>query len=375
MEAIWEKLSRPLPASGSDAESIITPETRQRLVDALDKYDFEYVAEGRANVVFGIRDPPGDDGSPTVRRGQFEATLLRVPKATPGVTPCDYKTLQRFHEDLVERRVGREHLVPQVLVAISPGLAERLNAARANANGGGGGGHRKDGGGDGHDGHGDSGSVIRPGAAMLIQDMGPAPGYRAFEFKPKWLAQSPLAPPGAARCRTCAREAFRNSRMLKKDPAVEASPPMCPLGLVHDDPAVVAATVEYLAPADWSRRDRERLAAALRAPGNNVLDRLRDLQVEGDPPPGRALFDSPGDPGFGLAMTLRDCSCFVRLPVDENDDAPVVIKLADVDKKNWQEKQTYWQESHRRLIEEGFYEGKEDPPMETHCVLGSNGHA
>ncbi|RYP57880.1 hypothetical protein DL770_010558 [Monosporascus sp. CRB-9-2] len=378
MEAIWEKLSRPLPASGSDAESIITPETRQRLVDALDKYDFEYVAEGRANVVFGIRDPPEDDGGPTVPRGQFEATLLRVPKATPGVTPCDYTTLQRFHEDLVERRVGRENLVPQVLVAISPGLAERLNAARANANGGRGRGRRKDGsGGDGHDGHGDgndSRSVIRPGAAMLIQDMGPAPGYRTFEFKPKWLTQSPLAPPGATRCRTCARETFRNRQMLKKGAAVEVSAPMCPLGLVHDDPAVVAATVERLAPADWSRRDRERLAAALRAPGNNVLDRLRDLQVEGDPPPGRALFDSPGDPGFGLAMTLRDCSCFVRLPVNEDDDAPVVIKLADVDKKNWQEKQTYWQESHRRLVEQGFYEGKEDPPMETHCVLGSNGH-
>lgn len=377
MEAMWEKLSRPLPASGSDAESIITPETRQRLVDALDKYDFEYVAEGRANAVFGIRDPPGDGDGPTVPRGQFEATLLRVPKATPGVTPCDYKTLQHFHKDLVERRVGRENLVPQVLVAISPSLTERLNAARANANGGGGGRRRKDGCSDGDDGYGDSNdsrSVIRPGAAMLIQDMGPVPGYRTFEFKPKWLAQSPLAPPGAARCRTCAREAFRNSQMLKKDPAVEVSPPMCPLGLVHDDPAVVAATVERLAPADWSRRDRERLAAALRAPGNNVLDRLRDLQIEGDPPPGRALFDSPGDPGFGLAMTLRDCSCFVRLPVDEEGDAPVVIKLADVDKKNWQEKQTYWRESHQRLVEQGFYEGKEDPPMETHCVLGSIVH-
>ncbi|RYO75619.1 hypothetical protein DL762_009939 [Monosporascus cannonballus] len=377
MEAIWEKLSRPLPASGSDAESIITPEMRQRLVDALDKYDFEYVAEGRANVVFGIRDPPGEGDHPTVPRGQFGATLLRVPKATPGVTPCGYKTLQRFHEDLVERRVGREHLVPQVLVAISRGLAERLNAARTNANGGRGRGRKKDGGGDGHDGDGDgndSRSVIRPGAAMLIQDMGPAPGYRAFEFKPKWLAQSPLAPPGAARCRTCAREAFRNSQKLKKDPAVEVPPPTCPLGLVHDDPAVVAAPVERLVPADWSRRDRERLAAALRAPGSNVLDRLRDLQVEGDAPPGQALFDSPGDPGFGLAMTLRDCSCFVRLPVDEDDDAPVVIKLADVDKKNWQEKQTYGQESHRRLVDQGFYGGKEDPPMETHCVLGSNRH-
>ncbi|RYP59077.1 hypothetical protein DL769_008693 [Monosporascus sp. CRB-8-3] len=338
MEAIWEKLSRPLPASGSDAESIITPETRQHLVDALDKYDFEYVAEGRANVVFGIRDPPGDDDRPTVPSGQFGATLLRVPKATPGVTPCDYETLQRFHEDLVERRVGREHLVPQVLVAISPDLAERLNAARANANGGRGRRRRKDGIDDGHD---DTGSAIRPGAAMLIQDMGPAPGYRAFEFKPKWLAQSPLAPPGAARCRTCAREAFRNSQRLKKDPAVEVPPPMCPLGLVHGDPAVVAAT------------------------------------VEGDPPPGRALFDSPGDPGFGLAMTLRDCSCFVRLPVEDEGggEKPVIIKLADVDKKNWQEKQTYWQESHQRLVERGFYEGKEDPPMETHCVLGSNGRA
>ncbi len=411
MEDIWEKLSKPLPSSGSDTESIITSELRQELIVALNRHDFEYVAEGRANVVFRIRDPAAAGGEdepapPPLPRVQFGGTLLRVPKVMPDATPCDYETLQRFHEQAVERRVGREHVVPQVLLpgGVSPGLAGRLNAVRRRHRG-----SRADGG------------VIAPGAAMLVQDMGPSPRHPlAVEFKPKWLAQSPLAPPGAARCRSCAREAMRNARTMREAELREAErgggsgsgsgsgsgreekntiptplpplppppPPVCRLGLVHDDPAVFRATVDQLAPAGWSDRDRGRLADALRRSG--VLERLRDLQVRGDPGP--TLLTGPSDPDFGLAMTLRDCSCFVLMPAvaadddddddddddggggDENDDrtapAPAIVKLADVDKKNWREKQAYWQASHRTLVEDGWYEGTEDPPVETHCLLG-----
>ncbi|KAI1085741.1 inositol-pentakisphosphate 2-kinase-domain-containing protein [Whalleya microplaca] len=346
LPAIWNELSKPLPrgSSADDIPPVITPDDREELVGIIERSDFGYLAEGRANVLFVIKEPPND---PAIRKAMFKGTLLRVAKATPGVTPCDYETLQDFQEKSVEAEVGREHLVPQLLVKISQHVADALNAKR----------NRND------------GSVIHAGYAMLMEDVGPAPGFRVLEFKPKWLAQSPLAPPDATRCRTCAREAFRNSQRAAQGHRKALPIPVCPLGLLHDDRRVRLASIDRLAPR-WSERERERLADALAASG--VLERLRDLQLRGDR--GDALFADPSDAGFGLAMTLRDCSCYVRMPTAEGNvvaAAPVVIKLADVDKKNWREKQTYWRDSHRNLADNGWYRGEEkvDPPVETACVL------
>ncbi|KAK5627720.1 hypothetical protein RRF57_003435 [Xylaria bambusicola] len=340
MEAIWKELSKPIstgsPNYDRDLERKILRECEE-LVNNPQKANFEYVAEGRANVVFSV----SESKDPTPLKGQFEGTLLRVPKATLGVTPCDYETLQEFHEGQVEDRVGRHHLVPQALIRISAEVAHILHDKRDRVDE----------------------SEIRAGYAMLIQDMRASPGYSVLEFKPKWLAQSPIAPPDAKRCRTCAREAFRNSQKQAKGKAV--STPICPLGLVHEDSDVVMDTIRRLAPA-WSARDQKRLTDAFDRSG--ILRKLRELQTKGDP--GRALLDNPSDPDFGLAMTLRDCSCYVRMPDDVGRD--VEIKLADVDKKNWEEKQTYWQESHWNLVNNGWYLGEEkvDAPISTQCVLG-----
>ncbi|KAI2613116.1 uncharacterized protein GGS25DRAFT_151127 [Hypoxylon fragiforme] len=344
---IWSELSKPLPA-GLGVEHIRPALTAKELYEMsyiLHRSHFTHLAEGRANAVFSIKEP----NHPAIPVGFFRGTLLRVPKATPDVTPCDYETLQDFQEKFVDVHVGREHIVPQVLVRITQTVATALNAKRDSA-------LRAKGI------KGDL-STILPGYAMLVEDMGPSPGYMALEFKPKWLAQSPMAPKNATRCRTCAREALRNSKArIKKGGKV--STPVCPLGLIHENRAVVLSTIDRIAPK-WSERDRERLADALKESG--VLERLRDLQAEGDS--GDALFTRPSDSRFGLSMTLRDCSCFVRMPMDRN--APVIIKLADVDKKNWREKQSYWQKRHNDLVNEGWYHGEENttPPLETACVL------
>ncbi|KAI0453252.1 inositol-pentakisphosphate 2-kinase-domain-containing protein [Xylaria acuta] len=339
MKALWKEQSKPIsqdsPRRNGDLEDNILQEC-ERLVNSIQKVDFKYVAEGRANVVFSI----WESRSATASKGRFEGTLLRVPKATLGVTPCDYETLQAFHENQVEDRLGRQHLVPQALIQISAEVAGILHKKRNKIDD----------------------SEIRAGYAMLIQDMSASPGYSVLEFKPKWLAQSPIAPPNAKRCRTCAREAFRNNQKRAEGHAV--STPICPLGLVHEDPAVVVDTIERLTP-EWTRSNRKRLSDAFERSG--ILKKLRELQTKGDPD--RALLDDPSDPDFGLAMTLRDCSCYVRMPCDINED--VEIKLADVDKKNWKEKQTYWQESHWNLVNNGWYvcEEQVDTPIITECVL------
>ncbi|KAI1405804.1 inositol-pentakisphosphate 2-kinase-domain-containing protein [Hypoxylon fuscum] len=349
LKTVWSELSQPLPPKWTvaDIEPAVTPNQLCDLSRVLDRSQFIHLAEGRANAVFSIKEPR----DPAVPKGFFQGTLLRVPKATPDVTPCDYETLQDFQEKFVDVHVGRQHIVPQVLIRISQGVANSLNIKRDYA-------LRNKGV------KGDL-SVIKAGYAMLVEDMGPSLEYKTLEFKPKWLAQSPMAPKDATRCRTCAREALRNGKLRQM--GMKTPAPVCPLGLLHKDRAVVMSTIDRLAPK-WSERDRERLADALRESG--VLERLRDLQVEGDS--GNTLFTRPSDPRFGLSMTLRDCSCFVRMPLDEY--SPVVIKLADVDKKNWREKQSYWQRRHTDLVNNGWYRGEEslNPPIETACTLQLN---
>ncbi|OTB06904.1 hypothetical protein M426DRAFT_318614 [Hypoxylon sp. CI-4A] len=344
LKEIWSELSKPLPA-GSGAEHIgpaVTHKDLYELSYIIHRSEFTHLAEGRANAVFRIKGPK----DPSIPMDFFQGTLLRVPKATPDVTPCDYEDLQDFQEKIVDVHVGRQHIVPQILVRISQPVATSLNAKRDMAL------RAKGVKGDR--------SVIKAGYAMLVEDMGPSSDYKAIEFKPKWLAQSPMAPDDATRCRTCAREALRIDKLGKRGGQVPL--PVCPLGLLHENRAVVMSTIDRLAP-DWSERDRERLADALKESG--VLERLRDLQEEGDS--GDTLFTRPSDPRFGLSMTLRDCSCFVRMPIDPR--APVVIKLADVDKKNWRQKQSYWQQSHNDLVEDGWYQEEERPSIETACVL------
>ncbi|KAI1268674.1 inositol-pentakisphosphate 2-kinase [Xylariaceae sp. FL1019] len=310
----------------------------EQLVNNSSDVDFEYVAEGRANAVFSIWTV----NSGGERKRQLEGTLLRVPKETPHITPCDYKTLHDFHENVVEKAVDSQFLVSQKLSRITEHVAAIMNAKRM-----------KDGKRDK-----DDGSVIKSGYAMFMEDMRESTGYSVLEFKPKWLAQSPIAPRDAKRCRTCAREAYRNS--LKRAEGKKTSIPICPLGLLSSDEKIVAQTIERLAP-EWPEVDRDRLAQAFK--DTQIFEELRKLQDEGDP--GTTLLDNPSDPQFGLAMTLRDCTCFVRMP---DDTAKTIeIKLADVDKKNWEEKQSYWRESHENLVKDGWYTN--DMDGETDCQL------
>ncbi|KAI1814826.1 inositol-pentakisphosphate 2-kinase-domain-containing protein [Poronia punctata] len=345
MDAIWKSRSASGLQSDTSCEHATIQEC-QDLVNSPPLVEYKYVAEGRANVVFSIWERSGTE----MVEGRFKRTLLRVPKATSGVTPCNYESLQAFQENMVEARIGRQHLVPQILISISADVASLLNEAWAKDKSNGS--------------HNNESSVIQPGHAMLVEDMRASPGYKVFEFKPKWLAQSPIAPSDAKRCRTCAREAYRNSNKMTK--GLPVSVPICPLGLVHSDRAVVEHTIERLAP-EWTKEDHKRLLDAFETTG--VLKKIREVQVAGDA--GRALLEDPSNMDFGLAMTMRDCSCYIRMPSASNMD--VEIKLADTDKKNWEDKEIYWQDTHWNLVDNGWYTCEEEvrPPITTECFLGA----
>ncbi|ORY69527.1 inositol-pentakisphosphate 2-kinase-domain-containing protein [Pseudomassariella vexata] len=327
LEDLWDLVGNRTSKTGTSPEM-------DKINVYLKKSKLRYFTEGRANVVFRVEDE--QDGS-------FTGALLRVPKSTPGADPHSYKRLQDYREKYIEPAVGAQFLVPQFLIELTEEQAKDLSQKRDEKL------DRND------------GSIIPPGYAMLIQDMSQWPGSNqiTLEFKPKWLAQSPIAPEDATRCRTCAREAHRNQVKLKEGKSF--TPPVCPLGLLHPNPDIVTATIRDLAPS-WSEDDQRRLKDAFTE--TKILETLRHHQVAGDE--GRIMFEHPEKPEFGLAMTLRDCTCFVRL---DKGTGKVEIKLADVDEKNWKSKQVYWQESHDMYVDGGFYHGREEPGMETHCKL------
>ncbi|KAF1931706.1 uncharacterized protein M421DRAFT_45601, partial [Didymella exigua CBS 183.55] len=204
---------------------------------------------------------------------------------------------------------------------------------------------------------------------ILLPDMSTESGQNiTFEIKPKWLAQSPAAPPDAIRCRTCALQ-FSRGKGIPVDY-------ICPLRLSNEDPAADADVAHIRRWATNALSVQLRTNTNAQLPQEIALDTLVDRVVTyfttGD---GRRLLlhlkklqatlDSEGilqryarprdDFNFvydlRLAMTLRDCSLFVVVPVHDGD---ITSKLADLDFKS-AEKIDDWRDKETTLIDEGWY--------------------
>ncbi|KAI5779795.1 inositol-pentakisphosphate 2-kinase [Geopyxis carbonaria] len=212
-----------------------------------------------------------------------------------------------------------------------------------------------------------------------------------LEFKPKWLLQSPSAPQGWTRCRTCALRA-------RKHPGAAG---FCPLDLASGDAARIGRAVAQLLPthaparftipaeSSWER-ERTRLGAKATAflLRSDLMPHLKRLQARLDP-------DGPLRSGMGQsfldAMTVRDLTVFLRVDMDAPDDDGVVddgegaggnrvgtveerergrvdgkeaggveCGVGDLDMKTGQGgKRGYWRETERGLVEGGWYCGGE----------------
>ncbi|KAK3333814.1 inositol pentakisphosphate 2-kinase-like protein [Cercophora scortea] len=292
--------------------------------------------------------------------------LLRVPKA--GTQAYKHEDLQLYWETSVQPLFGLQDLVQQRLVRLGDAhVVSLLNAAldlhEAET------GRRDDFKGS---------KVAHAEYGMLVEDMRKQHADDVvIEFKPKWLAQSPNAPATAQRCRNCAREASRraiihhtthHTHTHAHKPKPKSKPILCPLDFLacQDSPAALDRVVNHVVshlslPA--SSHQHTRLVSWLQT--NELLSRLRDAQTANDAH--GPLKASAHDPRFQLAMTLRDCTCFVRIPAQA--DRPVEAKFADLDKKNWEAKLGYWQATETQLIVEGYYHGEEKPRQRTNCRL------
>ncbi|KAI8155814.1 hypothetical protein K4K54_008421 [Colletotrichum sp. SAR 10_86] len=236
--------------------------------------------------------------------------------------------------------------------------------------------------------------------------MRPRPGERAVEFKPKWLAQSPSAPPKANTCRCCALaskkyyDANKPQTANKPNHKVEGdektsddkgkgkakakinspikeqrlSPDNYPCPLWLDPERVTPPGKESIRAAAIKKifKDDENYARLYELLKQKpTLKLLKQHQLSKDPlGPLRRKKDIT-DVDYGIAMTLRDCSLFVRYrmkkekkkdgtvkELNEVDDASFEAKLADLDWKNIEWKFDEWRAKELALVEGEWYTGR-----------------
>jgi len=206
---------------------------------------------------------------------------------------------------------------------------------------------------------------------LLITDMTPAGngGRAVIDFKPKWLCQSPSAPADARRCRTCALKALREANDRENglnDGSIRLT--FCPSDLVSRDEKRVYKAVSIILNDD----DKYPISARygyqyhltkffMETP---ILDRLRELQEKLDTK--GVLEGEEGDRDLATAMTLRDCSLFLRIPDPEYAD--IEARLGDLDwKPPTEEKVAYWKMVETQLIWGRWYHRRE--PGRGYCEL------
>ena len=181
-----------------------------------------------------------------------------------------------------------------------------------------------------------------------------------FEVKPKWLAQSPNAPLNSIRCRQCARVARRNAERRRKGEMLLST--YCPLDLVSKD----RRHLKFVAQKVCGKARKARiLQIAHWLETNTLFPRLAEYQRQMDRV--GVLNADANDENFLVAMTLRDCSVYVRFP--ENGGDAIEARLGDLDLKN-PKKMDYWRDIEESLIDEWWYLGLEKPedrePIECH---------
>lgn len=221
---------------------------------------------------------------------------------------------------------------------------------------------------------------------LLVTDMAPSMSWKScvvtswthklteksaqetvVEFKPKWLSTSREIPPKAIRCRTCALHA-RRVALGEERKNTDLPSYLCPLSLVDDHPEFKFQS--HLASASHILHKPRESPAVLSLANwihqNSLLKRLRDLQIEFD---GKASLKSEkASHELCVAMTLRDCSLYIRM---DKDHQVTEARLGDLDYKS-ASKYSSWKKKEQELIDEGWYCGEESKELQQpvgECLL------
>ncbi|XWW97048.1 hypothetical protein V2A60_005029 [Cordyceps javanica] len=307
-----------------------------------------FVGEGAANAVFEIKVPQHG-----LSDQNFKGLLLRVAKVPALGQPTAYNYLfqQHFYQTTIRPLLGNHAIHQELVILRNSGIVDELNRLLRDLD------HTRK--------PKFRGSFVgQSDWGLLIEDMRPdlkAPAPRTLvEFKPKWLSQSRSAPARAVRCRQCALEL---QRMLNKPAAAAAAASTfaperkpCPLALVDEDAPSAVSSPFRIAPQLADAPEREQLRTSLQQILHDpFLDDLCAHQEELDTT--GPLGASPDDEKFGIAMTIRDCTCFALIPKDDAACGPedIKIRLGDLDWKDPQTKIEHWRGTEQSLIDGGFY--------------------
>lgn len=282
--------------------------------------ELDYLAEGAANIVYRIRFPPQSPGistdpeqgstpaitetSPLQSDPRISGKLLRLRKHL--LSTVSVMESQKNWESVICSFFAPHNLVQQALFRPSTTLIKRCNAVLHSMEN------------DGSRAKKRCSVYLAEGEyhGTLITDMTCASTSQhiSIEFKPKWLAQSPSAPVGSVRCRTCALRAMKSANPQPSHPVKQLKLGFCPLNLVSNDKIKVATAasivLELCRPEE---HDNELLRGALvdflyKSP---LLRKLRNLQIMKDPV-GVLKADLSGKE-FLTAMTVRDCTLFLKV--------------------------------------------------------------
>ncbi|KAF2770684.1 hypothetical protein EJ03DRAFT_373545 [Teratosphaeria nubilosa] len=280
-----------------------------------------YHAEGGANILFRLT-------STTTLPSRLQNRLLRLRKNLPHTLPASDQ-LEAFTTTFLPL-FPPTNIIHHDLIELDPTLPPLLNETLARI--------------PRPQNRRDTFLPLHERHGVLVTDMSPRGDEVLIQLKPKWLAQSPDAPPGSRRCRTCALRAQRAARGVRTATDAQA---VCPLALVSE-------SVEARRRAVAGVTGDERARAYLVGEAQVLLRSLRRWQVEFDARGVLNTFDGEGVRELCKAMTLRDCTLFVRC----ERDGGVEARVGDLDLKA-PGRMAKWRGVEEGLGREGWYWGGE----------------
>ncbi|KAK8176609.1 inositol-pentakisphosphate 2-kinase-domain-containing protein [Phyllosticta citribraziliensis] len=320
--------------------------------------------------------------------GASKDMLLRLKKKVPFYQ--DDRTTYDFYLNTISDWIPQRHLVQQDLIKISNDIIENCNSELRT---------REKSGQRESKRH---GTYLHPtDSAIIMRDMNSYDAEKSvtLEFKPKWLWQSPTAPPKATRCRTCALRAQRKSKGEKES---KTHGVLCPLVISTGKPDYIRDVVTQLVdnPSNYvgtalprwladrhatngtngqahdngpkSRHDlieklchhfsRDTSREKRHGEGYHVLQGLQFLQQRLDK---HGILHRQPTSDFLLAMTLRDCSLYVQVHWDSQR---VESRLGDLDPKvSKGGKLEQWRETEQSLLDGGW---RAEGPEGTKWTMG-----
>ncbi|KAL9039880.1 MAG: hypothetical protein Q9214_004698 [Letrouitia sp. 1 TL-2023] len=352
-------------------------------LDVNSPVELDYLAEGAANVIFHIKslrflklrdeDFVTDETTAATEDSQpkidirFKGKVLRLKKSIPSAVPV--WDAQRKYEELIKPLFTQESIVEQVLCEVSEDLLKQCNSELKRLEK------------IGYRTASRRGIYLDEGEqhGTLITDMTPDDQHASTDVKLKWLIQSPSAPADAQRCRTCALRARRRGRAKVEEGELGD---FCPLVLTNESEKVFSTALEPMlsnargAPL-YIPQFIDKIRPFLHK--SYLLQRLRELQTNLDTV-GPLMADTQSQ-DFLLAMTLRDCTLFLKIPNqdilgsmgEKAPDAVIEARLGDLDVKSPSGgKAEYWKKTEQQLIDEGWYTcTKQGSAKETICLLAS----